>query len=88
MRVSNGNTSIDLERVEAYIQVRLSSTQVNEIALKELSDEIIVHEDNETWLLSYPIPEEAKSLASVVHLTKTRLEKLKLAQKISVCFGS
>lgn len=87
MKISNSNTSLEFERNKEFLQVRLESTQFKETVLKELSDKVIVNKDNETWVLSYPVPEAAKSLSSVTRLAKTRLEKLKLAQKLVIISG-
>lgn len=87
MKISNSNTSLEFERNEDVLQVRLESTQFKEIVLKELSDKVIVNEDNDTLVLSYTVPEAAKSLASATRLAKTRLERLKLAQKLVTLSG-
>lgn len=87
MKISNGNTSLEFERNKDFFQVRLESTQFKEVVLKELSDKVTVNEDNETWVLSYSVPEAAKSLVSVARLAKTRLERLKLAQKLVTLSG-
>ncbi|URZ08865.1 type VII secretion protein EssB [Clostridium felsineum] len=87
MKISNNNTSLEFERNKDFFQVRLESTQFKEAVLKELSDKVMVNEDNETWVLSYHVPEAAKSLASVTRVAKTRLERLKLAQKLVTLSG-
>ncbi|AYG00471.1 type VII secretion protein EssB [Lactococcus allomyrinae] len=83
MKVSNGSEHFELERSKNILQVRLTSTQFKEEALKELPDNVNVKEENESWVLSYSIPENSKSLATAIQNTKSRLEKLKLAQKLS-----
>ncbi|MCR3761152.1 type VII secretion protein EssB [Clostridium felsineum] len=87
MKISNSKMSLEFERNKNFFQVRLESTQFKEAVLKELSDKVTVNEDNETWVLSYTVPEAAKSLASATRLTKTRLERLKLAQKLVTLSG-
>jgi type VII secretion protein EssB len=82
MKISNGNTILEFERNKDFIEVRLGSTQFKEAVLKELSNKVTVSIDNETWVLSYHVPENAKSLVSATRIAKTRLEKLKLAQKL------
>ncbi|GAB2027191.1 type VII secretion protein EssB [Lactovum odontotermitis] len=83
MRVSDGTTSLDLERNEDILQVRLLSTQFKEESLEVLPQAVKVDEEEETWLLSYPVPVQARSLASVLQKTKSRLDKLKLAQTLA-----
>jgi type VII secretion protein EssB len=83
MKVSNGTTSFVVEREGALFQVKLESTQVKEAALQKISEKVSIQNENDEWVLSYPIPEAARSLSSVIRGTKTRIEKFKLAQKLA-----
>ncbi len=83
MKISDGTTNLELERNKTDFQVRLSSTQFKKAALDELPQNVLVKEEDEMWLLSYTVPEKAKSLTIALQKTKTRLDKLKLAQKLS-----
>lgn len=83
MKLSDGMTNLELERNKSDFQVRLLSTQFKKSALSELPEGVIAKEEDETWLLSYSVPEKAKSLTTLIQKTKSRLDKLKLAQKLS-----
>jgi type VII secretion protein EssB len=83
MKVSNGTDSLELERNKAHLQVRLLSTQLKREALTELPENVTAQEEDETWLLTYIIPEKAVTLARAIQKAKTRLDRLKLAQKLS-----
>lgn len=83
MKLSDGTTTLEIERNKSDFQVRLLSTQFKKEGVSELPEGAMVKEEDETWLLSYSIPEKAQSLATLIQKTKSRLDKLKLAQKLS-----
>ncbi|MFC4652339.1 type VII secretion protein EssB [Lactococcus nasutitermitis] len=83
MKVSDGTTTLTLERNKINFQVNLLSTQFKKVALPELPENVTAKEEDENWILSYSVPENAKSLATTIQKTKSRLDKLQLAQKLA-----
>ncbi|MDR0300462.1 MAG: type VII secretion protein EssB [Streptococcaceae bacterium] len=83
MKLSDGTSTLAFERNKSDFQVRLLSTQFKKEAASELPEGVIAKEEDETWLLSYTVPEKAQSLTTLIQKTKSRLDKLKLAQKLS-----
>jgi type VII secretion protein EssB len=83
MRVSNGSTGLDLERGEGVVRVRLESTQYEQAALDELPEGVGVSHEDEGCVLAYPVARGAQSLADCVRQARTRLDRLRLAQKLA-----
>lgn len=82
MKLSNNHTSLDFEREPERVRVTLLSTQFKKGALTELPEDVTVEEGEESWTLSYPLPESAQSLSETISKTSSRLERLLLAQKL------
>ncbi len=87
MNVSNGVTHLEFERGKGTLQVRLASTQFKEGAVRELPETVSIKEEEEAWVLSYAIPENARSLKTALLKANSPLEKLKLAQKLANLSG-
>ncbi|GAB2026850.1 type VII secretion protein EssB [Lactovum odontotermitis] len=83
MRITDGTTAVELEREQGILQIRLARAQFREAALQELPAGVTVQEEGESRLLSYPLSEEAQSLVALIQTARSRLERLKLAQKLA-----
>jgi type VII secretion protein EssB len=83
LKVSNGITSIDIERAKGVLQVRLLRADFKPEAVNILPAGVNVNEEEEYRLLSYPLPEHSHSLSQHIQRTGSRLDRLELAQALS-----
>ncbi|MEG1487785.1 type VII secretion protein EssB [Lactococcus sp.] len=84
MKISNGKEQLEVERSQTLFKVKLLRTQFKDSALNELPETFEITEEEEAVEISYKLPENSISLNSAMHSAKSRLDKLKLAQKLSV----
>lgn len=84
MKISNGREQLEVERSQTLFKVKLLGTQFKDSALNELPETFEITEEEEAVEISYKLPENSISLNSAMHSAKSRLDKLKLAQKLSV----
>jgi len=84
MRLSDGITSLNVERTSETFDVELLSTQCKTEVADVLPGHVSLSEQEESWTVSYELNRDAKSLATSIQQAKTQLEKLRLAAKLSI----
>lgn len=83
MQLFNGNEKIELAKEKNKIQVRLSKTQYVSDALPVIRKYVDAQETDDTLLVTLELPEKAISFSEQTLISKTRVEKLQLADKVS-----
>lgn len=83
MKISNGREQLEVEKSQTQFKVRLLRTQFKESALSELPKTVEVKEEEDAVEIFYEVSENSMSLATAINRSKSRLDKLKLAQKLS-----
>ncbi|GAB2025399.1 type VII secretion protein EssB [Lactovum odontotermitis] len=91
MKLFDGGTSLELERDGARLVIHLTAAQFDEAALGEIAPSVTAEKEDEReeggWRLSYVLSETAESLAAATQRTKSRLDRLRLAQSLSSLSG-
>lgn len=82
MQLFNGNEKIELAKEKNKIQVRLSKTQYVSDALPVIRKYVDAQETDDTLLVTLELPEKAISFSEQTLISKTRVEKLQLADKV------
>jgi len=83
MNVTDGHLTLDLEHEKGRLKVRLGKNELKAEALKSIPMTTKVTEEDESWLLSYEVPEQALSLTITSQKLKSKLDRLALSQKLS-----
>ncbi|GAB2025548.1 type VII secretion protein EssB [Lactovum odontotermitis] len=84
MRISNGKEELELERKAEGLQIRLTATQFSPSALTELPAPARAEKEGDDWLIFYPVSKESQSLSALIQGARSRLERLSLAQKLTM----
>ncbi len=84
MQISNGKEQINIEVKQDHITVFINKGQYDESALAIINKYVNYQENEEGLEIQYPIKKGMVSLENAILRTNTRLDKLQLAQTISL----